>query len=694
MRALVRDSIERATEHISSLVEPDALARFGQGEYPELARAAIARGVRLRLITEITGRNSGLCRNLTSLPIEIRHLDSVRGNFSVTDGDYIRSSSSRPRSSEIPEIIHSNIPEIVDESQFMFDVLWEKGIPARIRFKQLQKQMQPGETRLTFSSREIFESANKFVKEMKDEALIFVPTEDGLKRNMEFFERVAAKAQAVSATARILARFSRDEIELVRRLHKKDVEVRRPASRERFKLAIGIYDRRGMGLIEQYPENPGSDSVEVALSGLISTDVQMVEWVAAVFDMFWENAVPLEDAIAQVESGIEPPRLRVFRDRSRVREVFLEQIDHSRSEILLLLPTTNAFHRLEKIGAIAAIEKALSHGARARVLTPVDPSVAKALSAMEDLSSIDGSPLRFRNISEAVIPNTVTILVIDRVASLVVEEKDQTQAEFESAIGDATFSTRNSTVLANIRFFERMWEEVELKSLLENALHREKKSRRTAELLQDILAHDIRNYNQISKLSAELLKSSLDGKVSRVEDALSAIESSRPASSDAEAGAERARTELDADLKALGDANGLIDSILKATEGSGKLTDKAKKLGRIMSQEELHLASVDLSEAIRNSMALMTAAHPEKSIAPSLVLKKDARVVADEMLEEVFTNVLSNSINHTEGKKVPLEVSVEAASLEDRPGRFWKVSISDHGSGSLTLSRANSSHDT
>ena len=40
----------------------------------------------------------------------------------------------------------------------------------------------------------------------------------------------------------------------------------------------------------------------------------------------------------------------------------------------------------------------------------------------------------------------------------------------------------------------------------ETLLENEIRSRRTAELLQDILSHDIRNYNEIAKLNAEVLK--------------------------------------------------------------------------------------------------------------------------------------------------------------------------------------------
>jgi hypothetical protein len=101
------------------------------------------------------------------------------------------------------------------------------------------------------------------------------------------------------------------------------------------------------------------------------------------------------------------------------------------------------------------------------------------------------------------------VLVVDRDASLVIEQKDDSQPDFDKAIGVATNSTNHSMVLANVRFFERMWEEVELREREEAVLERERRARKASELLQDILAHDIRNYNQIVVTSAEILKADL-----------------------------------------------------------------------------------------------------------------------------------------------------------------------------------------
>src|SRR2546430_6155240 len=45
------------------------------------------RGIKSRVITEVTKDNILYCRELMKLSIELRHLDDIKGNFSISDGE-------------------------------------------------------------------------------------------------------------------------------------------------------------------------------------------------------------------------------------------------------------------------------------------------------------------------------------------------------------------------------------------------------------------------------------------------------------------------------------------------------------------------------------------------------------------------------------------------------------------------------
>ena len=185
------------------------------------------------------------------------------------------------------------------------------------------------------------------------------------------------------------------------------------------------------------------------------------------------------------------------------------KVNQAKEEILLLLPTTNAYLREEEIGVIDAMQSAVAdRGVKVLMLSPDSTAKDRVQKFNKDqgTNQVNGRRINHKIIRAATTPNTVTIIVVDRRESLIVEQQDDSKLDFEKAIGLATYSSRGSTVKSNIRFFERMWEETAEREREEGLLQKEIRSRKEAELLQDILAHDIRNFNQISLTSAELLK--------------------------------------------------------------------------------------------------------------------------------------------------------------------------------------------
>ncbi len=438
----------------------------------------------------------------------------------------------------------------------------------------------------------------------------------------------------------------------------------------------------------EYMSSPGSAAFQPGAMVMViySNAKPVVEQNRVVFESLWSRAEPAEERIREIEEGTLHPKIEVIRAPHQIRRLYLDLIKQAKAEILMIVPTANAFHRQARIGVVEALQAAASErGVKVSIVSPnsvVQESLETLSKAVQ--AKVGARLIEHRRILEAKTPIPVTILIVDRRASLVIELKDDSQRDFDKANDVATYSTRNSTVTANVRFFERMWEDVELREREGAVLEKEKRIRKTAELLQDILSHDIRNYNQISRTSAEMLQGSLEGNAKVLSEAttlVDAIIKETGQSSELNQKAQRLRVGLSGNLKVLNDVNGLIDGIVKATEGSTNLIDRAKKLGRVITQDEIQLRPVDLESSIRRSIALVTASHPDRRINPTFSVEKGAQVVADDMLEEVFTNILSNSVNYTEKDEVPVEIEVEGATLEGKPGTYWKIMFTDQGKG-------------
>jgi two-component system sensor histidine kinase VicK len=111
------------------------------------------RGIRTRVITEITKDNLSYCKELINLTSEVRHLEDVIGNFSISDksiyqasamGDFSRLVLNRPQVEKpeptpVTETIYSTMSAFVAQQQYFFDMLWKKAIPAKQRIKEIEE---------------------------------------------------------------------------------------------------------------------------------------------------------------------------------------------------------------------------------------------------------------------------------------------------------------------------------------------------------------------------------------------------------------------------------------------------------------------------------------------------------------------------------------------------------------------------
>ena len=132
--------VNRSNEKIYSCVSSFAPSVIIEVEAIKDARIAAFknRGVKLRFVTEITADNLKYCKEMLTFS-EIRHLEGIKGNFEVSDEKEYVAITTLNKSQPIPQLIFSNVPEIVEQQQFVFDSFWHKGIPAEQRIREIEE---------------------------------------------------------------------------------------------------------------------------------------------------------------------------------------------------------------------------------------------------------------------------------------------------------------------------------------------------------------------------------------------------------------------------------------------------------------------------------------------------------------------------------------------------------------------------
>ena len=96
------------------------------------------RGGKVRAFTEITRDNVKYCKELVELVDELRHLDGVRGGIALNGSEYMATTVLR-KSKPLTQVIYSNVREVVEHGQYIFDTLWNAVIPAEKKIREIEE---------------------------------------------------------------------------------------------------------------------------------------------------------------------------------------------------------------------------------------------------------------------------------------------------------------------------------------------------------------------------------------------------------------------------------------------------------------------------------------------------------------------------------------------------------------------------
>jgi hypothetical protein len=121
--------------------------------------AARTRGVRSRLITDITRDNLTDCKDRITQIDAVRHFAGIEVVFMVSESEYMALvPSSAPREEiEKIQLIYSDSESVVGIKQRIFNALWDRAIPAQSRIDELEGKV-PGEAITTQDTRKVIDS--------------------------------------------------------------------------------------------------------------------------------------------------------------------------------------------------------------------------------------------------------------------------------------------------------------------------------------------------------------------------------------------------------------------------------------------------------------------------------------------------------------------------------------------------------
>ncbi|HKG87357.1 MAG TPA: ATP-binding protein [Nitrososphaeraceae archaeon] len=194
----------------------------------------------------------------------------------------------------------------------------------------------------------------------------------------------------------------------------------------------------------------------------------IVEQHRYLFENLWNKAIPAERKISEIEEGVELEKTHVIQDPQRIQKLFVDMVKSAQHEVLLILPTVNAFLREYRMGIIQLLmQVARDRSVNVGILTPTNDVIDNVLNNMslsyqEEVKKNDFDLRSINMSSEETAVSTVTIVVVDKKESLVFEKADDKKENFVEAVGFATYSNSKPTVMSYVSIFKNLWKQVEL----------------------------------------------------------------------------------------------------------------------------------------------------------------------------------------------------------------------------------------
>jgi len=419
---------------------------------------------------------------------DVRHLPKINGILLVTDNEFFCDIDPLPFSAS-SQLMYSNSEDVVKQELYIFSKLWNKGITVEERAKQIQERKNRIETRIIETSTTQFHS------------FIMYSLKDPIGRNWYFEEQ-------------ILKIIYENYFDLFKENMKEIILHKRVDQNNKMKANIGKKDniiglrciikitRENMELVSKFLEIGGvyirhtnntlplnfevsdnkfnfsirtSNKINSGTPFMISNqNPSLIKYYKFVFEDLWNQSLDARIRINDIRSNLTTQEgfTKLIENPYKIQQLLLNNLKTATTEILIILPSINAFFRYQKMGVFDILEKKISYSNKeegsnkliVKILTPTSNYLNKSIISIYNRikkTHLQRENIEFRRIEPLSEINTACIIV-DKKKLLIIELKDDSKDNFLEAIGSSTYSTIPSTVLSYVSIFNTLWTQTEL----------------------------------------------------------------------------------------------------------------------------------------------------------------------------------------------------------------------------------------
>jgi signal transduction histidine kinase len=259
---------------------------------------AKSRDVRLRYLTEITKDNIDYCKVLTTIVDDLRHLDGIKGNFMISEMEYLAPLILYEKGKIASQVIYSNAEEIVEQQQYIFDTLWRKAIPAEQKIREIEEGIEPEIIETIRDPVETQMLGFELVKSATYEILVIFSTANAFHRQeragtMDLFKEAAAERRV---HIRILTpmddiikekaqKFNKEQ---QHQQHHHQIDIRNIEYPLQTKVTILLVDRKFSLTVELKDDTKETSYEAIGLATYSNSKPTVLSYVT-IFDTLWKQ---------------------------------------------------------------------------------------------------------------------------------------------------------------------------------------------------------------------------------------------------------------------------------------------------------------------------------------------------------------------------------------------------------------------
>jgi two-component system, OmpR family, sensor histidine kinase VicK len=274
------------------------------------------RGIMTRVITELTKDNLNSCKELIKVNSEVRHLDEIKGNFSISDrqiyqattiGNFFIPSKISPsmlsselehnsqEARQLTQSIFSTVRAFVEQQQYFFEMLWRKAIPAKQRIKEIEEGLKREFIETIQDPAEIHSLVLKVISSATEEIDIVFSTPNSFKRYQKegIIDMLTIRTNEDNLRVRILVNHNYEIQETLGIFTKRNpqITIRNLEKSVQTKVNTIVADNE-LSLVIELKDDSKQDSNKAMGLATYSNSESTVTSYASIFEILWTSARP------------------------------------------------------------------------------------------------------------------------------------------------------------------------------------------------------------------------------------------------------------------------------------------------------------------------------------------------------------------------------------------------------------------